>query len=443
MAPPYCHDSATFLKKWQNAQVGGWTYYASGSSRPGTLEGFADAGWNVGIALNECGAGCQQSLRAIRLRHPKLRLFVDSGAFSEFGPKGVPITDREWAERLALATRIARAWGPRALIVAPDKVGDQQATLRRLKRFAPHLKRFRQAGSEVAVVLQRGDLEAGAFLEEAARHADLATGELVAAFPMKKAATPLVEVEAFLRARRATGPDRVRRVHLLGLGPQARRIEGVRPSGRQTQARLSSQFPSVTWSWDSNVRRSMVARSSGARRLTRAEDAFRAKTPELAVVTVVQELAGGPTIDLTEDEPSTWLDVIYVRRAWPRSREKDVLKRLETLRRGRMSRADLRRFDRARRQVALEEIGIKPGDELQRWLDDPDAFAREDDDGLPRSEWDVRFRPFGALERLYQEAAVLVTPYQRQRSAIVAELSGEAPAAELEDDAQRILPGLE
>jgi len=424
--------------------VGGWTYYASGSSRPGTLEGFADAGFNVGIALNECGAGCQQSLEAIRRRWPRLRLFVDSGAFSEFGAQGVPITDREWAQRLHLATKIARAWGPRALFVALDKVGDQAATLERLRRYEMHIARLRRAGSEVAVVLQRGDLEAGDFFEAAARAAGIPAGAVVAAFPMKKAATPLIEVEAFLRAKSgpAAGADRVRRVHLLGLGPRARRIEGVRPTGRQTQTRLSSQFPSITWSWDSNMRRSLVARSSGPRRLTRAEDAFRAETPELAVSTVVQELAGGPTIDLTEDEPSTWIDVIYVRRTWPRSREKDVPKRLETLRAGRMSRADLRRLDRTRRQVALEEIGIKP-DELQRWLADPDAFAREDDDGLPRSEWDVRFRPFGALERLYQEAAVLVTPYQRQRSAIVAELSGEAPAAELEDDAQRILPGLD
>jgi hypothetical protein len=45
-----------------------------------------------------------------------------------------PISHAEWLRRLSIYQRLADALGNKAMIVAPDQVGNQEETLLRLRR---------------------------------------------------------------------------------------------------------------------------------------------------------------------------------------------------------------------------------------------------------------------------------------------------------------------
>lgn len=154
------------------------------------------------------------------------RVFVDSGAFSEvtFGANGptvvAPITDADWRERLAAMTRIGERLGSRAYLVAPDQVGDQAETLRRLERYAEAVRGWRRAGANVIVVLQAGELSQSEMDRQVTEL--LGFGDYVRGIPSKKAAASTEQIAALV-----TELPRGARVHLLGLGPHSPRFAQV------------------------------------------------------------------------------------------------------------------------------------------------------------------------------------------------------------------------
>lgn len=156
------------------------------------------------------------------------RVFVDSGAFGEvrWSPElgclvdHRPITHEDWIERLDAYDRIAAALGSRAYLVAPDKVGDQQETLRRLVRYAGRLRALRETGAQIIVPLQCGVLSGAAF--DHACTQILGFSDYVRGIPSKKAAASIEEI-AELSAALPPGA----RVHLLGLGPFSERYDAV------------------------------------------------------------------------------------------------------------------------------------------------------------------------------------------------------------------------
>lgn len=156
------------------------------------------------------------------------RVFVDSGAFGEvqWSPElgrmvdVRPISDADWRERLDAYEHIAGALGDRAFLVAPDKVGDQAETLRRLELYAPRIRRLRELGANLIVPIQRGELDGAAFDRECSRV--LGFDDYVRGVPSKKAAASIEEIAALSHALPSTA-----RVHLLGLGPFGDRYDAV------------------------------------------------------------------------------------------------------------------------------------------------------------------------------------------------------------------------
>lgn len=156
------------------------------------------------------------------------KVFVDSGAFGEvrFDPSTGklvdhrPLTHADWLERLAAYDRIAAALGPRAFLVAPDKVGDQEETLCRLRRYADRLRSLRSTGANIIVPIQRGALD-GATFDRACTEI-LGFGDYVRGIPSKKAAASVSEIAALSRSLPSDA-----RVHLLGLGPFGDRYDDV------------------------------------------------------------------------------------------------------------------------------------------------------------------------------------------------------------------------
>lgn len=176
----------------------------------------SDAGWRMTAA--ELGG---------RARRPS-PVFVDSGAFSEVRwcpdvgalVDDKPIDDAQWHERLDAYDRLADALGDRVHLVAPDKVGDQDETLRRLARYAPRVRGMRALGARIIVPIQRGRLSGADFDRRCAEV--LGFDDYVRGIPSKKAAATVDEIAALSRELPAGA-----RVHLLGLGPWGKRYHEV------------------------------------------------------------------------------------------------------------------------------------------------------------------------------------------------------------------------
>lgn len=191
--------------------------FASGTNRPADIIGTFAAGRHVGIEITQiksASAGEKNIIEAGQL--PEAMLFVDSGAFSELG--GPSITDAMWIERLTRYAHLAPHWGPRGFFVAPDCVGNQQETLRRMRVFRPHIQDLISSfDASVILPLQLGALTISEFFEEVIKIFGYSPNH-VWGMPSKKSATTAVHVAQFARhLARINYPTP--RIHFLGSAP--------------------------------------------------------------------------------------------------------------------------------------------------------------------------------------------------------------------------------
>lgn len=186
-----------------------------------------------------------------------------------------PISRDEWRRRVAVMLRIARAFGDRAWIVAPDRVGHQQETLARLAAFARPMRTARRLGARVIVPIQLGAMAPAAFDRTAAEI--LGFDDFSRGIPGNKVAMPVHVLEAFLRERRATA------VHLLGMGPRNARYQAMVDVLRRF-------VPGAEVTCDSNAFSAVTGRTNGAddgpRMLTNWQDHFEGRPNPVAECTV-------------------------------------------------------------------------------------------------------------------------------------------------------------
>lgn len=233
------------------------TVFASGANRIAEMRGFSRLRMPFGVSASELSDRAVEHLTTL-----SLPVLVDSGAFSEveFSAAGCrvvrPITDQEWRRRLRIYKRLALALGPNAYVVAPDRVGDQKETLRRLRCYRSEVQELAQIGAAILIPLQVGVMTHAEFWQAANDAAGLG---MVPALPMKKEATDVTDLLAFVRE---TSP---RQIHLLGIGATQRR-------GRELLKAIQNFVPEARVSMDSNRLRAVIGRS---RPLTTAENRLR------------------------------------------------------------------------------------------------------------------------------------------------------------------------
>ena len=265
-------------------------YFMSGSNNPLEIEVARSRFQNVGTAAPETGATVEAALVAMadedaqrRLERHRLArpapvgaydplVFVDSGAFSEveFGPTGPtypkPISPAEWEKRLDKYDRLAAALGPQLFAVAPDKIADQDATLERQRRYAGRVQRLLDKKANVLVPVQKGARRMADFYADELEALSITPGDpqVYAAIPLKKDATSLEDLEAFVGDVRdrfglscEESPDRdppVRgrvRLHFLGRGAYS-------PDYRATFDAVKRACPTAIVTSDSVRIRAMV-----------------------------------------------------------------------------------------------------------------------------------------------------------------------------------------
>ncbi len=256
-------------------------YFSSGSNRSATLRGLADgfaAGRNVhpGITVTECGKPspkselCLDAAVDLARTHPDIHLFADSGAYSEVdvSKKGVvtvvrPMGDEAWNMVFRNYDRLAKAYGSRLHAVAPDRVGDQQKTLERMRKYADRVRALARQGVRILAPVQPGGLSLEAFWTEVKKA--LPGVELEPAFPLKKGVLSPERVVEFVASVKPP------RAHLLGVGPNAQSR-----AKRELPQALAAVHPGLELSRDSVYVRSKVGRQEKTpdprRPLTRLKD---------------------------------------------------------------------------------------------------------------------------------------------------------------------------
>ena len=250
-------------------------HFCSGASAPADLRGLARIRRPLGVSIPELSGPALEYLLTLG---EIVEVFVDSGAFSEVDEEThvvAPISDIDWIEHVAVMHRIAAALGVGAVIVAPDRVGDQQETLRRLALFEDVLRAIMALGARLVVPIQRGGMSPTLFHDAAAC---LVGGPFVCGIPGNKAAMPPGELEDFLRARRPAA------VHLLGVGPKSDRFRALVDVLRRF-------VPDAEVSCDSNGLAALVGKSNGRGGKPRALTAWQATTGERETAVV---MAFGP-----------------------------------------------------------------------------------------------------------------------------------------------------
>lgn len=248
-------------------------HFASGVNHPGEVRGLALSARHVGITAGELREGLLEELELFGGAGGSLRLFVDSGAFSEvaFGPEGIsvvrPIGEAAWSEIFALQSWAARTYGTRAYLVAPDRVGCQATTLTRLERYAPHVAELASHRANIIVPVQKGELAMSAMFRRACEILNLRTAP-IAGVPMKKDATSFADLAELVDSLPWFGA----RIHLLGIGPESKRFAAaVRV--------IKAHRPNASITSDSVTIRRLVGRTNGRgggpRPLTRYQDQAR------------------------------------------------------------------------------------------------------------------------------------------------------------------------
>ena len=254
-------------------------HFASGVNAPGEVRGLALSGRHVGITATHIRDGLLEELA--QFAGGMLRLFVDSGAFSEvaFGPEGPKvvkeITDADWQRRLGVYRWAAAAYRGRALLVAPDRVGCQETTLARLRRYAADMQVCASAGANIIVPVQKGARPMSQMWREAVEI--LGLRNLIAGVPMKKDATSLEDLAELVDSLPRSRPTETRqgaRIHLLGLGPES-------PRFREAVELIKRLRPHAQITSDSVTIRRLVGRTNGPkggpRALTAAQDRARSR----------------------------------------------------------------------------------------------------------------------------------------------------------------------
>lgn len=121
------------------------------------------------------------------------RCFVDSGAFTAFRTG----EEMDWPEIMRRYKCLSLTTHPENLyVVAPDKVGDQYATLQLLRAWRTGLRDLIDEGVNVIVPLQCGELPGQVMLSTAADI--LGTNKWIAGIPSNKAAMHVWECSTLL-----------------------------------------------------------------------------------------------------------------------------------------------------------------------------------------------------------------------------------------------------
>lgn len=270
------------------------TFFASGSNHSGEIRALSliDGG-NVGVVAARVDAVKYPNAAAELERFVETgrKVFVDSGAFEEVefnvpAKKGAPLprpelpigcpfiakplTAAHWRMVFRVYRDVALTHGENAYVVAPDCVAHQPESLERLEKYADDVRGIYDCGATILVPIQKGSLTMAEFYRRAAAilNLDDGAGEFVPSIPMKKDATKLEELRAFVAEIKPAA------IHLLGIAADTE-------DGQATIKTVLEVVPGCRVSCDACLVKRWVGKTGGKgggpRRVTALSDLHKAK----------------------------------------------------------------------------------------------------------------------------------------------------------------------
>ena len=85
-------------------------------------------------------------------------IFVDSGAFKEVNDDlsvKKAMTHEDWIKIFDVYDRLGKVWKDRIILMAPDRVGDQEVTMERLERYSKELQNLAKYGCKIMGAIQK------------------------------------------------------------------------------------------------------------------------------------------------------------------------------------------------------------------------------------------------------------------------------------------------
>ena len=286
------------------------TYYASGTNSPAYMNAYLQEGHPIGISMENCQEKCLGWIWE-HAHDPRLRLFVDSGAFHEYTKKK-PITDSQWKSRLQAMAKIGKKVGDRALIVLPDKVADPDESFNRMVKYGKLVKKIIDTDAHVIVPIQLGR-QAAEYIAGVGSVLNTDPQRFVLGMPMK--ASPLT-AEQVGKIAHDLAPNQI---HLLGLGPESKRFG-------PTISAIRSQSPFTAISSDSVFTRRVAGKARGP--LTRR------RYQALFDVGFGDPQSQMPDLTMMAQDPEIWVQVVTNPNSSPANRRKQAEKKLAELLKG-------------------------------------------------------------------------------------------------------------
>ncbi len=269
-------------------------YFASGTTSPSRLDAALEGGQAVGLAIQDCARPCQKWLEK-NLGDPRLKLFVDSGAYAEHQAvrAGRPaLTDGELRRRYETMARIAEGKGDSAVaIVLPDRIGDTAESLRRLGLLKKWVRRIVAAADAALLPLQKSGrrFDPRHYIAAAARATGAKASDLVPTIPV---VSRLFSVDEIVNVVETLRPPHI---HLLGIAPSE--------AGKEIVPAIQRVDPAIKISLDSVMVRGRTGFTGGPLQGPRGQTAVRYATPlEIDPQTIVRKTLGGePDLDALVD----------------------------------------------------------------------------------------------------------------------------------------------
>ena len=244
-----------------------YTFYCSGANRKPDYMGLAYANINFGISIEELSKKNLQKILEIAEEFKEIKIFADSGAFAEvqYSKGGIrsikkAITHEEWERRLSKYEVLANSYGKRLLAIAPDCVGDQTETLKRIEKYKSEILNLLNK-CLVVVPLQVGEMSLFEMYEKIIEI--LETDNFIIGIPCKKGATSFDELKSFIKE---ISP---KPVHLLGMSPSSSKWKVTK------EMILEEEYPLENLSMDSVRLRALVMRKKYLGPLTRKMDDYK------------------------------------------------------------------------------------------------------------------------------------------------------------------------
>lgn len=186
--------------------------YFSGVLSPAIWEGHRRAAAPVCVAASECGGPALERICAYAASGGDILL--DSGAFVyRDSPEKMP-----WTKVMTVYRRVLDAATRPLTVIAPDVVGDQQATLEVLRTHGATVAALCAGKHRILLPVQRGPISVPLFVKAALQALDTIPDGL--AIPCKASAFPASELAALKRV----DPRIPRRLHFLGISQRVKEL---------------------------------------------------------------------------------------------------------------------------------------------------------------------------------------------------------------------------